>query len=382
MSGRMRNLVTASLLAAALAFAGGRAFAQAPASPASGSIVRPAELARVRCLLVAPFENGSDAPQAAEAVTTALVSAVDPERTRVFPVAELRGLFRDTPLELPQGISPSLALELAELVGADGVLWGSVEGRSRDASPELLVTVRLGSVGDRRLLFAESRLAKPAAGERPETAARRAALDLARPLLAGLGDPGRKQCFDPERSRTVRRLAVAEEGPARATPTPLPHPAPAKEPGVQAAPPPAPARAQATAQRPAAARAEPRTPRQKAWAERLGAGERVLVDDVSFAGRSAALQRDAGLTDLAVAILSRPGLGVRVEGFVDATNDRGGDQKLSAAMAQAAGKRLAELGVPKQLLTIAGRGGDNPVLPNFTGRGRAANRRIEVVGSP
>ena len=42
-------------------------------------------------------------------------------------------------------------------------------------------------------------------------------------------------------------------------------------------------------------------------------------------------------------------------------------------MAQAAGRRLVELGVPGAQLGSVGRGGESPVLPNFTARGRAAN---------
>jgi outer membrane protein OmpA-like peptidoglycan-associated protein len=367
---RMRCAFTAALVVA-LGCAGERAeTAPAPPSPERGSLLRAPELVRVRCLLVAPFENASDAPLAAEAATTALVSAVDPARTRVFPLSDLRGLFKDTALELPQGISPSLALELAELVGADAALWGSVEGHSRETSPDLVVTVRLGLVGDRRLLFAETGLVRIQAGEKPEAAIRQAALDLARPMLMRLGDPGKKRCFDAERSRTLRRLAVAEEG------TPRAGGAPAPEVGPRPAAAPQPAAAQ-----PAAAK-EPRTPRQAEWAKRIGDGGRIFVEDVAFAGRTPAFLRDAGLADLAAALLARPGVGVRLEGFVDATADRGGDQKLSAAMAQAAGKRLLELGVPKQQLSWAGRGGESPVLPNFTARGRATNRRIEAVAGP
>ena len=62
---------------------------------------------------------------------------------------------------------------------------------------------------------------------------------------------------------------------------------------------------------------------------------RVLVEDVSFSGRTAELQRDAGLGDLAAAVSSDASLTIRVEGFVDATSDRAADVKLSTAMAQA-----------------------------------------------
>jgi outer membrane protein OmpA-like peptidoglycan-associated protein len=361
MGARMQRSMAAWLVIA-LGCAGDRA-EMAPVGtppPDRGSLLREPELVRVRCLVVAPFENASDSPLAAEAATAALVSAVDPARTRVFPVSDLRGLFKDTTLELPQGISPSLALELAELVGADAALWGSVEGRSHEAAPELLVTIRLSLVGDRRLLFAETGLVKLAAGERAEPAVRQAALDLARRMLARLGDPGKKRCFDAERSRTLRRLALAEES------------APRGAAGAPAAPAPT----------QAAPAKETRTPRQADWAKRLSEGGRILVEDVAFSGRTAALQRDMGLADLAAAVLARPNVGVRLEGFVDSTADRAGDQKLSLAMAQAAGKRLLELGVPKQQLTWAGRGGESPVLPNFTARGRAVNRRIEVTTGP
>jgi outer membrane protein OmpA-like peptidoglycan-associated protein len=365
MVARMRIAAFAAL-ALALGCAANRAeVAAAPQGPERGSILRVPELVRVRCLLVAPFENASDAPLAAEAATAALVSAVDPARTRVFPVADLRALFKDTALELPQGISPSLAMELAELVGADAAVWGSVEGRSHDPSAELLVTLRMGLVGDRRLLFAETGSVKTAAGERPDAAVQQAALDLARPMLVQLGDPGKKRCFDAERTRTVRRLALAQEHAPRRSATAAADPASR---GARAAAPAAPSK-------------EPRTPRQAEWAKRLGDGGRILVEDVAFAGRTPSLEREAGLGDLAVALLARPGVSVRLEGFVDATPDRGGDQKLSAAMAQAAGRRLVELGVPQQQLSWVGRGGESPVLPNFTARGRAANRRIEAVAA-
>jgi len=75
-----------------------------------------------------------------------------------------------------------------------------------------------------------------------------------------------------------------------------------------------------------------------------------------------------------------PDVGVRLEGFVAATADPDKDAQLSMAMAQAAGQKLVELGVSRDRITWAGRGGEKPLLPNFTARGRAANRRIEVVG--
>jgi outer membrane protein OmpA-like peptidoglycan-associated protein len=367
------------LLTALLGCATDRGAETAP-PPGPGSILHAAELARVRCLLVAPFENGSDAPLAAEAATGAILAGVDSGRTRVFPVAELRGLFRDTPLELPQGVSPSLALELAELVGADAALWGSVAGRSREGG-ELLVELRLSLVGDHRLLFAETTVVTLGPRDRSDAAVRKAVLRAARPMLGRLGDPGRKRCFDPERTRALRKLALAEAAEAKpvaavAAPRAAPATPPARPPAATApAAPPAPA--------PRAESVEPRTTaRQTEWALKLERGERLLLDDVAFSGRTAALQRDVGLADLGAALFAQPAVRVRLEAFVDATSDRAADLKLSTAMAEAAGKRLVDLGVPRHRVAWGGRGGDSPILPNFTSRGRAANRRLEVVVVP
>jgi outer membrane protein OmpA-like peptidoglycan-associated protein len=348
-----------SILVAAAALGLGCAAVRPPtlaASAVTGSpVLRAAELARVRCLLVAPFENASDAPLAADAATSALLGGVDAARTRAYPVRDLRALFRDTPLELPEGIPPSLALELAELLGADAALYGAVEGRGQGAE-SLVVTVRLALASHRDLLFATSAPVRPAPGERTEAAVRRTLLDAAQPMLARLGGPGPKRCFDPERSRALRAVALSE---ARAAQPPPPPPPPA---------------------RPAPVRTEPRTARQADWARRLVTGDRFVAQDVTFTGRTAQLQRDAGLADLAVALAASPEARARIEAFVDTTSDPEADAKLSAAMAQVAIARLADLGVARGRLSWAGRGGESPLLPNFTVRGRAANRRLEIVG--
>jgi outer membrane protein OmpA-like peptidoglycan-associated protein len=361
----MRRSAAALLLAAAGCVT--ERAAELPAAPSGpGAILHSAELARVRCLVVAPFENGSDAPLAAETATGALLAGVDPGRTRVFPVTELRALFKDTPLELPQGIPASLALELAELLGADAALWGSVAGRSKDGG-ELLVTLRLALAGDHRILFADTAVVKVPPNVRSDGAVRRAVLRAARPMLARLGDPVRKRCFDAERTRALRKLALAEAAETRAV---------ARVPAAPVAQPPA---VQPASMASVAPSAVPLTPRQAEWATRLAGGGRLLLDGVQFAGRSSALLRDGGLADLKAALLARPAVRIRVEAFVDATSNRAADAKLSAAMAEAAGRRLVELGVPRPRLAWAGRGGESPILPNFTARGRAANRRVEVV---
>jgi outer membrane protein OmpA-like peptidoglycan-associated protein len=328
--------------------------------------MRAAELARVRCLLVAPLDNASDAPLAADAATGVLVSGVDPARVRVFPIRELRGLFRDTPLELPEGVPPSLALELAEILGADAALYGAVEGRGRGGEASMLVTLRLELVGPRDLLFATSRPVSPEPGETPESAVRRTVGEVARPLLERLGgSPPAAGCFDPARTARLRALATG-------------HAAAARQQAPPAAPPDAPSE---PAPSTTLTRAVPtRNARQADWAKRLSSREHFVLYGIAFEGRTARLSKAAGLADLAGALAAAPDVGVRIEGFVDATADPDKDAQLSMAMAQAAGQKLVELGVSRDRITWAGRGGEKPLLPNFTARGRAANRRLEVVG--
>jgi outer membrane protein OmpA-like peptidoglycan-associated protein len=125
-----------------------------------------------------------------------------------------------------------------------------------------------------------------------------------------------------------------------------------------------------------------RTARQAVWGRTLAEKGRVVVEEVAFEGRTAKLQRDGGLADLAVALAAFPEVHVRLDGFVDSTGDPTADEKLSLAMAEAAAQRLVQLGVERGRVSWEGRGGEQPLLPNFTARGRAANRRIEVTGQP
>jgi outer membrane protein OmpA-like peptidoglycan-associated protein len=331
------------------------------------SVLRPAELARVRCLLVAPLENGSNVPDVTGAATAALLAGVDPARARALPLGELRGIFAGTPLELPEGVSSATALELAELLGADAALHGAVEGRSRQAGTALLLTLRLTLAGSRDVLFADDLRVEPAPGEAPDVAVARVARERARPMLERLGGTAPADCFPAARREALRKAALAlRTGPSQ----PAAHPAAA-------------ARAQPAPEPPAkpGAGAALHTPRQREWAHVLAAGGRLILEDVAFAGRTSELVRDGGLADLALVLAATPALSVRLEGFVDATGDRPGDLKLSTAMAQAAQRRLRDLGVEGGRVEAGGRGGESPVLPNFTARGRSANRRLEAVSA-
>jgi outer membrane protein OmpA-like peptidoglycan-associated protein len=323
-----------------------------PSEPAPGAaLLLPAELARVRCLLLAPVESATDEPLAAAAATQALEASIDPARTQALPVAELRAMLAETPLELPAGVSGGMALELAELLGADGALYGAVEGRGRGREPGMMVTLRLILLGGRELAFAATGPVVAAPGEPPDSAVRRSIVALARPALDRLGAPGPRSCFDQGRREALRAAATA------------------LRPG--ATPP-------ALAEEPPLAAGALRTARQRDWARQLRERGRVTLEEVAFAGRGADLVRESGLADLALVLGAAPALTVRLVGYVDASGDPAADARLSMAMAQAAARRLVELGVEAGRIGVAGRGGESPLVPNFTARGRAANRRIEA----
>jgi outer membrane protein OmpA-like peptidoglycan-associated protein len=363
---RALSLALAGLLLAACATE--RPLATPPTASAEPGIFRAAELARVRCLLVTPFENASNAPYAAGAATGALLAGVSATGTRVFPVKELREIFRDTPIELPEGVPPALAMELAQLVGADAAIYGTVEGRDAGGPAGLIVSLRLALSPSRELLYASTFAVSPRPGESIESAVRRSLAEATHEMFLRLGGFRGGTCFDRKRLEELRALAL-EQGaaklaaaPAAAAPPPPP-PAPAAKPTP--APPP----------RPAAF-----TQRQRDWSRLLAERQSFLVEDVGFAGRTSQLQRDSGLADLAIALAATPDARVAIEGHVDATTDAVEDSRLSLAMAQAAVDRLVELGVARGRLQVVARGSDSPRLPNFTVRGRAANRRIEAVG--
>jgi outer membrane protein OmpA-like peptidoglycan-associated protein len=226
----------------------------------------------------------------------------------------------------------------------------------------MVVTLRLILSPSRELVFAGSAPVLPAPGEPLEAAVRRSVVDLARPVLDRLGAPGPRSCFDKGRREALHAAAAA----------------------LLVSPPPPAAQAKPSAAAPveeAPATTGPatlRTTRQRDWARRLAERGRVTLEEVAFKERTADLGREAGLVDLAAVLAAAPALTVRLVGYVDASADPYADSRLSMAMAQAAARRLVELGIEAGRIGVAGRGGENPLVPNFTARGRAANRRLEA----
>ena len=128
-------------------------------------------------------------------------------------------------------------------------------------------------------------------------------------------------------------------------------------------------------------KADPRPDRHAELVRRLKQGERFVLDEVEFAGRTTVLVQEDGIGDLARAMEAVPKARVRIEVFVDATGNKQSDASASMAQAMAVVRRLVALGVARDRIAQVAKGGKDPVTPSFTAKGRAANRRVEVVSS-
>jgi outer membrane protein OmpA-like peptidoglycan-associated protein len=72
---------------------------------------------------------------------------------------------------------------------------------------------------------------------------------------------------------------------------------------------------------------------------------------------------------------------VRVEGYTDSSGDKLENLELSRARAQTVADVLIDLGVDGKRIKVQGHGEGFPVTENASARGRAQNRRVEVVFS-
>jgi outer membrane protein OmpA-like peptidoglycan-associated protein len=97
-------------------------------------------------------------------------------------------------------------------------------------------------------------------------------------------------------------------------------------------------------------------------------------DSTQLSGASA-----SSIAGVAAELKAHPTAQVRIDGYTDDTGDPGHNMTLSADRANAVRDALIRQGVDASRITIAGKGSDNPVGPNDTEEGRAANRRIELV---
>ncbi|MBK4987868.1 MULTISPECIES: OmpA family protein [Pseudomonas] len=115
-------------------------------------------------------------------------------------------------------------------------------------------------------------------------------------------------------------------------------------------------------------------------------GDRGLVltlGDVLFDTGSADLRNSASRTVLKLVqfLQLNPRRVVRIEGYTDSTGTPEENLKLSRDRAQAVADMLADLGIDEKRLLVEGYGDQYPVEVNASERGRAQNRRVEIVFS-
>ena len=104
-------------------------------------------------------------------------------------------------------------------------------------------------------------------------------------------------------------------------------------------------------------------------------------DRLNFATDSASLPSDAQDTVNALAqiLAAYPKAHVQLNGYADSTGSDPHNTQLGAARAQAVAQALTALGVSADRIKTATGGASNPVDTNATSRGRADNRRTELV---
>ena len=109
----------------------------------------------------------------------------------------------------------------------------------------------------------------------------------------------------------------------------------------------------------------------------------MTLGDVLFDAARAELKASANRTVLKLAQFMQlnPRRTVRIEGYTDNRGDKQENLELSRARAQTVADLLVDLGVDGKRIEVAGHGEDFPIAENASARGRAQNRRVEIVFS-
>ncbi len=109
----------------------------------------------------------------------------------------------------------------------------------------------------------------------------------------------------------------------------------------------------------------------------------MTLGDVLFDTGEADLKSSANRTVLKLVqfLQLNPRRVVRIEGYTDSTGARPDNLQLSRARAQAVADVLVDLGIDEKRIQVEGYGDQYPVEVNASERGRAKNRRVEIVFS-
>lgn len=109
----------------------------------------------------------------------------------------------------------------------------------------------------------------------------------------------------------------------------------------------------------------------------------MTLGDVLFRAGSDELGREANRTLLKLAhfLELNPQRRVRIEGYTDSRGGAEENLALSRARAQAVADVLIDLGIAPQRIQVRGYGEGFPIAENASSRGRAQNRRVEILFS-
>lgn len=109
----------------------------------------------------------------------------------------------------------------------------------------------------------------------------------------------------------------------------------------------------------------------------------VTLGDVLFDAGHADLKASANRTVLKLVqfLQLNPRRVVRIEGYSDSSGDRQENLELSRARAQTVADVLVDLGIDATRVEVQGYGESFPVAENASAKGRAQNRRVEIVFS-
>ena len=107
----------------------------------------------------------------------------------------------------------------------------------------------------------------------------------------------------------------------------------------------------------------------------------MTLGDVLFDTGQAELKNSANRTVLKIVqfLQLNPKRVVRIEGYTDSTGGEQENLKLSRDRAQAVADVLVDLGIDDKRIQVEGYGDQYPVEVNASERGRAQNRRVEIV---
>ncbi len=113
----------------------------------------------------------------------------------------------------------------------------------------------------------------------------------------------------------------------------------------------------------------------------LSKKSRVTLNDLHFETGKADITPDseATLNTVLTSLKNNPDWKIRVEGFTDNVGSQEANEKLSADRAEAVASWLADHGIDRSRLSSKGYGEARPIASNASEKGRAKNRRVELV---